>query len=500
MPITKEQILSHIADLESKYGIPQGAFKQIVKIESNFKPGLTSPAGAYGLSQLMPQTAKGLGVDINDPYSNLEGGAKYYKQLLDKFEGNPVIAAGAYNSGPNKRAYKVRDTRMLPPETQNYMKKFYNEYVKPLGNSIIKPANADETPYSPTVPKKTYTTAELDAMEQQPNTPKKTFTTAELDAMEQGNQPTETPKPYSFSDLNTYIDAAKNLPASALKLGSGTIDAITEPVDTIKAIDDMIMGTMYRAIPSAADEVSKENPESVSNAIQASKNMQNVILDRYGSIDAAANTFATDPAGMIADLSPLGKGSKLMLENRVAQGAVSPAGSLSRGIAGASNVGIDIMNKLEPYTKYISSPISSIAAKASDVFGNQAVNVLGNINKSNLTKADINKAYEAGRFNNYANTVSSKPLIPDFKSMSPAELAGMIGSAGLLTPLSVGAYSPKLVAASAYGTGVGRKTLGQINKQVQSVPEKGLLNEYLDTQDPNRNDIHRFLQEIMKGL
>lgn len=82
-----------------KNGVPEDLFLRLVQQESGWNPGAVSPKGATGLAQLMPGTAKMLGVDINDPEENLHGGARYLRRMYDKF-GTWKLALAAYNAGP----------------------------------------------------------------------------------------------------------------------------------------------------------------------------------------------------------------------------------------------------------------------------------------------------------------------------------------------------------------------------------------------------------------
>lgn len=103
-----------------KYGIPVDLFNRLVQQESNWNPRAKSHAGAIGLAQLMPFTAKALGVNPHDPRQNLEGGARYLKQQYNKFR-SWRLALAAYNAGPGA----VQKHNGVPPykETRNYVKK-----------------------------------------------------------------------------------------------------------------------------------------------------------------------------------------------------------------------------------------------------------------------------------------------------------------------------------------------------------------------------------------
>jgi soluble lytic murein transglycosylase-like protein len=92
----------------------------VVWQESRWNPGARSRAGAIGLAQLMPGTARDLGVDPNDPLQNLSGGARYLRQQLNRFDGNVEKALAAYNAGPGR----VMTAGGIPsiPETQAYVR------------------------------------------------------------------------------------------------------------------------------------------------------------------------------------------------------------------------------------------------------------------------------------------------------------------------------------------------------------------------------------------
>jgi soluble lytic murein transglycosylase-like protein len=112
-----------------------------------------SPAGALGVMQLMPKTAKELGVDPYDEAQNIHGGVKYIKQLLERYGGDKNLAVAAYNGGPGRvDAYKNRGAP-LPPETTNYVKNILGNdlthpmvTVNPRPNYFANPASVNDNP------------------------------------------------------------------------------------------------------------------------------------------------------------------------------------------------------------------------------------------------------------------------------------------------------------------------------------------------------------------
>jgi soluble lytic murein transglycosylase-like protein len=120
-PVPPDQINSLVQQNADIWQVDPALIKSVIANESSFNANATSPVGAQGLMQLMPETAASLGVkNPYDPAQNVAGGTRYLRGLLDRFKGDTRLAVAAYNAGPNA----VEKYGDVPPyaETQSYVK------------------------------------------------------------------------------------------------------------------------------------------------------------------------------------------------------------------------------------------------------------------------------------------------------------------------------------------------------------------------------------------
>ncbi|HVL98953.1 MAG TPA: lytic transglycosylase domain-containing protein [Egibacteraceae bacterium] len=127
LPEAGRQWAPAIADAADRAGVDPRLLAALVWAESGFRADARSHAGATGLTQLMPGTARGLGVDPHDPASNLLGGARYLRAQLDRF-GSPALALAAYNAGPGRVAQAGGIPRIA--ETQAYVPRVLDYYAR----------------------------------------------------------------------------------------------------------------------------------------------------------------------------------------------------------------------------------------------------------------------------------------------------------------------------------------------------------------------------------
>jgi len=115
-------IQDSIRQAAATYNLPEKLIASVIRAESGFQPDAVSPAGAQGLMQLMPATARQLGVsDPFDVHQNIDGGARYLRQMMDRFDGDLKVALAAYNAGPGTVARYDGDVPYR--ETRDYVKR-----------------------------------------------------------------------------------------------------------------------------------------------------------------------------------------------------------------------------------------------------------------------------------------------------------------------------------------------------------------------------------------
>lgn len=132
-----------IRQASERHGIPEEFVRSVAEAESALRTDARSPKGAQGVMQLMPDTAKALGVDANDPEQNIEGGAKLLRELLIRYQNDPDqvrLALAAYNAGQGA----VKRHKGVPPyrETQQYIHRVLNRYER---KTAVKKKSAGST-------------------------------------------------------------------------------------------------------------------------------------------------------------------------------------------------------------------------------------------------------------------------------------------------------------------------------------------------------------------
>jgi hypothetical protein len=126
-PHTPQEMNDVINTVSSRHHLDPDLINSVIHAESGFNPRAVSPKGAQGLMQLMPQTASKLGVDdAFDPSANVEGGTRYLRELLERYNFDLIKALAAYNAGPQR----VEQYHGVPPyyETQAYVARIIRDF------------------------------------------------------------------------------------------------------------------------------------------------------------------------------------------------------------------------------------------------------------------------------------------------------------------------------------------------------------------------------------
>lgn len=176
-----------VIDAANQYGLDPNLLLKQFQQESGLNPNVVSKAGAMGVAQLMPGTAAQLGVDPRNTTENIDGGARYMREMLDRYGGDYHLALAAYNAGPGRVDAYLAGRGQLPAETQAYVPAIMGSRqppgAPPSGATRIVgggPPPPSAAPAAPAMPAEPDTTAnDLSALARvyalaQPNNPAST--------------------------------------------------------------------------------------------------------------------------------------------------------------------------------------------------------------------------------------------------------------------------------------------------------------------------------------
>jgi len=141
MSVSQRPYAQEVSQAAASNDLPEALLHAVIRIESGYNPSALSVKGAAGLMQLMPDTARQMGVaNVWDPSANIQGGARYLKQLMVMFGNDVSLAVAAYNAGP---AAVSKRGNVIPPfaETRRYVPDVLRDYHRLLGDASPALAN-----------------------------------------------------------------------------------------------------------------------------------------------------------------------------------------------------------------------------------------------------------------------------------------------------------------------------------------------------------------------
>lgn len=324
--ISKEQIKQFIINEARAIGVPVDLALALANQESRFDPRAISKAGAIGVMQLMPGTAKYLGVNPYNVADNIKGGLKYLKSMLNTFNNNPQLALAAYNAGPGA----VQKHKGVPPykETQNYVKNIlgttetfakealrFNPTIGPLLYTNSKVAdfirnqgkqynqqsvNTNNQPQT-TQPVRVTDTQTGESVEVQLPTSQgnllqrlQSVATGGAASIGDSVNPIDTLGWGNITPRNSYIQARQDL-ADAINLNQQlTNQQVMTPQDYQGSLEQQLMNRSYGATPEQlqqAYQLGNQNLQNAYNQInQQNALTQQALEERYANMRNLVNS------------------------------------------------------------------------------------------------------------------------------------------------------------------------------------------------------------------
>jgi hypothetical protein len=330
------------AKIAQKYGLDPDMFVRQIQQESGFDPNAKSSAGALGLAQLMPGTALDMGVLRIDPMQNLEGGAKYMRMLLDRYNGDYRLALAAYNAGMGS----VDKAGGIPafPETQNYVNAIYGQQpvnTQQGGPAVDQYAQAPQSKgilsYITDPEKRAKLGLVLSSLASTPNAGVQQMLTNKIAGFEDARTQNKTAQWLASKGRS---DLAEAVAGGMISAKDAVAQAMQAP-DQVKGIEvngklvDPVTGrVIYDPTNGAAPQLTSEQLSGINTLRDDASNAYSELgqmKDAYGAIQ----TFYNNP-GSVSDKALVVAFAKILDPTSVVRegesAAIANAGSLTEGM------------------------------------------------------------------------------------------------------------------------------------------------------------------------